>query len=645
MRLLASLCLYAVLLAGLLLPAAAPAQSPSTKPLPPGISLGAEVNPEKVVVGDRFEYSAIVNGNANIEAWKDPDLLQLKGLRIVMGPESINQMTIDRGRSVVVNRRRWQMEATEVGEFTIPSSQVKINGVYYETGAVKVIITDVPQLDQDLGSVLSARTQQPEINRQLQGNYFAKVEIPEKVYRGQAVPVDVYIYRTQKLPEFVSWQPQDQQNDDFIRPDVRDPRMMANRLNWETVKLGDHEFLRALLFTQYVIPTKTGKLKLLPPSLTTELPVVQRNTGQLDDVFDMMMARRTITAAMPMRPLEVEVLPLPDKPGEALMQVVGRAKVDVKVDRDKLPQRELLTLTITVSGEGFFDLLTQPKPLDLPNFAFLDSKTSSRRDMIKGLLFSEKKFEYVYQASQAGEATIPAMSFALFNPKAEAGEEPQVLQTSDALKVVVEAAASDAVLIGGGAGSGGQSGAGGNKADARVLGSDVAYIDARPLSAAAIAGSQVFYLRPWFWSIQLVPFLGSLGFGLYAVWRRNRKGESDAERAKRGRRAAGEALKAARAKLSAGSRDEFYATLANGMLEYVASLLGRSAKGLIIEEAMEALQARGYSADAIGRLSDMLERCDAIRYSPAPDSPEVRELAIGGAESILVELTSEVPAK
>jgi hypothetical protein len=134
--------------------------------------------------------------------------------------------------------------------------------------------------------------------------------------------------------------------------------------------------------------------------------------------------------------------------------------------------------------------------------------------------------------------------------------------------------------------------------------------------------------------------LGSLGFGLYAVWRRNRKGESDAERAKRGRRAAGEALKAARAKLSAGSRDEFYATLANGMLEYVASLLGRSAKGT----HHRGSDGGPAGARLFGRTpSDASPTCwsAATRFAirPAPDSPEVRELAIGGAESILVELT------
>ncbi|MEO8377683.1 MAG: BatD family protein [Candidatus Sumerlaeota bacterium] len=618
------------------------AQPSTPRPLPPGITVTASVSNDHPVIGDQFQYTIEVIGGVGIDAWKDPDLTKLKGMRLRGGPDMRQEMNYVNGRSQMMSQQAYTLEATDIGEFIIPPGQVKISGIYYNTNQVKVTVGEVPKLAGDLGGIISAHSDSPEINRQLQGKYFARAETPDKIYRGQAVPVNIYIYRAEKLPAFTQCQilPDQNDGDDFVRPNVRDPRMQSQQPTWETVKYANQDFQRLLLYTMYIVPTKTGKLRFTPPTLSVDLPVLQKTGNSRNDpIMDMMMNfQRSIPVTLPMRSVDLEVSPIPDKPADALMQLVGRGKVDVKTDRQELPQRELLTLKISAIGNGFFDLISQPKAPELAGLSLIDTKSSSRMDITKGLLFSEKNFEYIYQASNAGELTIPPLTFDVFNPADGTSE----VQHSDPIKVLVTASSAAAVQIGGVASpalSGGANPAA-PKAGAKVLGSDVSYIDVRPLSVAGAGLLPNFYLQPWFWFAQFIPLLGAFGFGLTAVVRRNRRAESDEERARKGRKAAAQALKETRAKLDAGSRDEFYATLSNGVMKYIASLLGRSPQGLTSEEAVQKLSQRGFPPDVLSRLQSLLSMCDSIRYSPAEDTPEARKGVIADAETLLTDLTS-----
>ncbi|MCC6547082.1 BatD family protein [Candidatus Sumerlaeota bacterium] len=620
-----------------------PAQTATPRPLPPGITVTASVSNETPVIGDQFQYIMEVTGNVGVDSWKDPDLAKVSGMRVRSNAEFAQQMEYKNGRSMMTSSRSTMLEATDVGKFTIPPGQIKISGIWYATNEVTVIVGEVPKLAGDLAGIISARTSSSEINSQLQGKYFALAETPTKIYRGQAVPVDIYIYRVKKLPSLNQWQilPDQNDGDDFVRPNVRDPRMQASQLNWETVKFGGQDFERVLLYTQYIVPTKTGKLRFTPPTLQVELPVTQKGGGSRDPLMDMMMNfQRTVSATLSMRSVDLDVLPVPDKPGDALLQVVGRGRADVTIDRQELPQRELLTLKISLVGNGFFDLISQPKAPELSGFSLIDTKSNSRMDITKGLLFSDKSFEYIYQAADAGEVTIPSFSFAFFNP-ADGNADSQNVMRSDPLKVVVTKSTAAAVQIGGVAASSpaGAAGSPTPKAGAKVLGSDVSYIDVKPLTLAGSSALPSFYLRPWFWFAQFIPFVGALAYGLTAMLRRNRRGESDEERARKGRRAAEQALKETRAKLNEGSRDEFYATLSRGVVTYIASLLGRSPLGLTNEEAELQLTQRGNSDDALQRLRSLLTMCDTIRYSPAADTPDARRAALANAERLLVNLT------
>ncbi|MCC5875157.1 MAG: hypothetical protein JJU11_02955, partial [Candidatus Sumerlaeia bacterium] len=117
--------------------------------------------------------------------------------------------------------------------------------------------------------------------------------------------------------------------------------------------------------------------------------------------------------------------------------------------------------------------------------------------------------------------------------------------------------------------------------------------------------------------------------------------ETESMRMKRTRREMEKALRDSKEKLGVESRDEFYVTLSGGIREFVAGRLGRSAKGLKVDDIVEEIGATGADEAVVKELCDLLNHCDGIRYSPAEDTREARESALKRAESLLISLDGE----
>lgn len=601
----------------------------NTPALPPGVTISASINAEKVFLGDTVDYSITIRGNVSQDEMRPPSFSQIDGIQMVSGPTTSSRMTFVNGQSSVTRSWTFVLRTTEKGEVTIPPARINFRGHWYETNEVALEV-------QDTGTIgISARTNNAQINQELRGKYFALAQVPDRVYEGQAIPIVVNIYRDETLPSFVQWdRAMEASGKDFIVPGLSEGRQS---LNWTPTELEGRDFVRAPLFTTYVVPTRSGKLKVEPPVTRIYFPLQRRGSSGIDDFFQFNTRSNLIAAECRIAPIEIEVLPLPEKRHDSQGQVVGNAFVSAKVDREELPHRELLTLTLRVEGNAFLDTMSRPELPSIPHFTVVNASSSGRSWMESGRVLSEREFQYVLQAMNPGESRVPPLNMEIIDPSTGAIE---VARTEE-IPIRIRQAASGAVLVGGTEFNGSGELSAPERASGRVLGRDVAYIDTTPLTAAGLAPATAFYLTPWFWVMQVLVFLGSIGYGAVHVWRRAGPGESEAARLRRSRRAAEKALAVAQEKIAADSKDEFYATLSRGMREFVAAMIGRSAKGLTIEEAVEGVVKKGVSEETARRLGESLAHCDGVRYSPAPDSEQAREGALGAARELLVQLDGE----
>jgi len=616
------------------------------RPLPAGITVRAEVDAQSIVIGDRFQYSVLVEGNLVPDQFGYPRFTQGGNLELVSGPNQITQMTFIQGRSTQRYTSSFELRAARVGKVTIPPARLSINGTWYETNAVELEIVDVPKLSEQggLSSIVSAKTKNREWDRQLQDKYFALIEVPEEAYVGQAVGVPVYVYRDPQFQEFMAYEVSSSvRGDGLIVPDVIQQQIGNRRLRWEQVQLEGRNFVRTLLFTAYFVPTKAGETLMEGPLLRVYLQAANRGSRSMDDLFDMIgPATSRIPAELATRARKVNVLPLPARSDKAIEQIIGDSiSIRVETDRDKLAKRELLTLKLIVQGKGFLDLLSAPRLPDFPNLSRIDSSTKSVFAVDRGELVAEKTFEYVYQATDAGDIRIPELTFDVFNPR----NKRQSAELTAPLDIKILPDNAETLRIGGTAAEVADAPAAQReRAKARELGRDVAYIDTRPLVVAAIPARNPFFTEPWFWASQLVPLIASLGLGIVMMRRNKGVVETAATRRKKGKRAADTALRAARGQLSASDREQFHATLANGIMEFVAPIVGRASKGLTMEQACALLGERGCAEETTARLAELIGRADAARYSPVGDTPESRGKALSDAESLLDQLQREAKA-
>ncbi len=597
---------------------------------PAEIIIRAHVDSEKVVVGDRFRFFVSVHGALSVEQRRVPSFANIPELELLDGPRLESQMLAQNGRRRLQTSDVYTLRALETGEAVIPPARIRLNGVWYETEPVRVEIVDVPALSEDgFEDALSATTGRSSIDRQLNGRLFALIEVPENVYRGQAVPVQIYVYRDPRIRPFQRWQlTQEPGGRDFVIPSAAGPRSAGQQqVRWEPTEVAGHQFERALVHTHYVVPTRSGSLRLEPPMLQVHLPTGDsRSRAPIDDFFTGRSS--TVPAELPVRSRSIRVESPPTKPDEALVQFIGDATAAVQVDRTELPQRELLTLTVRVRGQGFFDLVSAPELPEIENLSLFDTRSRSQSTLSRGIMLSEREFQYLYQATQPGEAEIPEMVLAVFDPRT--GE--QKLQRTEPVQVRIEPAETGARVVGGAEGTATTP----TRGDARQLGRDVAFIDTSPLTAGAMGrAAPPFYTQTWYWVLQLMVLAAALGYGTWAVWQRRGTAESEQARLRKARRVAEQVLTTAERGLNEAGREEYYASLKNGVASYTATLLSRSEKGLTEEEATEALGRLGYDEALRGRLQRVWRDCDAIRYSPAPDTPESRRKALEEARQLI----------
>lgn len=618
----------AVMVVGLLMAGGIGAAQTPTPALPPGITFTARASTQRVVLGDTFEYIIQLGGNLQPDEIRYPSLSALAGISLQSGPEIGTNMVFVDGRSEVSRTWRFVLSTSQIGRFEIPAARIKLRGQWYESAPVTVEVVDVPESAAGLAGVISARSRNPAVTDQLRDKYFALAELPTEIYEGQAVPVQVYIYRDESMPGFLQWeQLPDTTGTDFLMPRVDNRDQGRTMLNWSRVRLGDRQFVRTLLYTVYVVPTRSGRLTLNPPTTRLYFALQRRTSNPFDDFFAGARSNM-VDADARIRPMEVDVRPLPPRNPDTLAQLVGDVITSVTTDRTELPQRELVTLKLSLAGEGFLELIGRPTLPDLPGLNLVDAKSTSFSVIEGGRLQSQRVFEYTYQAVEAGTVTIPGLAFDVFDPR----DKVQRVVQSDPIVLTVRSSSTGSILLGGAAPAGGAATV--RPGTGRVLGRDIAYIDTTPLTAAAVAGGPPFFMRPWFWVLQVALLAGSVGWGLRQRWAMNRR-ESAADRARRATRQVRQALEAARRSMADAPRDGFYATLANGMLDFAAAQLGRSARGLTLEELDAELVRRGAAEDFRADLGRFLGKCQSIRYSPAPDTPAARQEAIEAAEAIL----------
>lgn len=585
------------------------------------LTASAYLDRSDVGVGQAFTLNVVLQGSQRLE--QDPELPDLSGFAAYLGSGTQSSMQIVNGRTTVSLTIQYRFQATTEGTFEIGPVTVRAEGETLTTEPVTIRVSTAPPASSQPGApspgAADPLTIGPEDlfiiaeadRRQVRENEPVIVEY--RLY----TRVTVSSYGVNRLPGTAGFWVEEFELPQ--QPEVR--QVIRNGVTYAT----------AVIRKVALYPTGPGTRTLEPLAIEAQVRVQRRRRDPFEDLFGNLLDRSSlfgevVTAGAASRPVEIEVLPLPetDRPDD-FTGLVGNLAITSSVDRDSLAANEAVTLAVQVSGRGNLKALAPPDLDFPPTVEAFPPEVSDRLRTTEAGVTGTRTYEYVLIPRAPGTLTIPGIDMAYFDAKTSRYETA----SAPPLELRVTGRAVESALPGARA-----------RGSVEALRSDIRFI--RIDTPRFRRRGETLFGEPWFWIIVLAP-VGAVGGAVGLRRRRDRLAEDQAyARDRRAGRLARKRL--ARASELAGGDDPraFYAETAQALEGFAADKLDTSAAGIIRDELRAGLARRGAADATIEEYLEVLGTCDRQRFAPTGAEVEERRAFLRRAEAVLAALGREL---
>jgi hypothetical protein len=494
-----------------------------------------------------------------------------EGLRIRDAGTS-RSFSMVNGRFSQTIELRYVVVGLREGDYTIGPIEVEVSGRAHSVGPFELkVVQGQPPPDRPAspGTRSTDQRSPPPLMVEM------RVE-PERAFVGQQV-----VLRT------TFWSRSDIQVVDarFIPPETEGfwkEELPPERRSWKSRGGARYEVTEIAVA---LFPTRDGELTITPARVAVRYREPRRRTR---DPFSMFrLGGREREAEPSAAPVTVRVDPLPAGAPAGFGGAVGEYRIRAETDLDKAVQGEPVSWTVEISGAGNVAALEAPAFPEIPGTRSFDGGSEvdiARKDDRLG---GKKSFSRVLVPESAGTITLPALTWAFFNP----GEQRYKSRSVPSRQLEVVAAEEV-----GGVGRGRVGGAiRGVRHDARLA----------PLDAS----------RPWrlrsFWAWQLIPILALLA-GI--AWNRRREMQE--------RDPVGTRLRQAPRKLRRELRavtqevEDPWGRLAQAIESFLADRFGTETRGMTREALCAWIAERSGETESAEELTAILERADSLRFRP-----------------------------
>jgi hypothetical protein len=246
---------------------------------------------------------------------------------------------------------------------------------------------------------------------------FLKAELPDKLYVGQIVALDLTLYLSEEV-RLRGLNAFDRSGDGFTISELpEDYREGVETLNGRRY--------RTLTWPLTVTPIQTGEQELnFQFGLTARLPEPEQAAdpfgrsplgGSLFDDFFGRTERLNVYSESRV----IDVLPLPEeeKP-ESFSGAIGDIAMEVGSDAEEPVQGEPIMLSVVLKGRGNFERINGPDFPESADWRHYDPESQFEAGDPLGLSGS-LRFDYVFIPQRAGQLQLPATQFSYFDPEAE----------------------------------------------------------------------------------------------------------------------------------------------------------------------------------------------------------------------------------
>lgn len=566
--------------------------------------------PSQVIVGRPFQLTYSVNQRSrDLRAPEFTDFDYLAGP--YTSTSSSTSFVNGHRTSTFEQTYTYTLMAQKAGTFTISPASIKVDGESYQSNGVRIQV--LPEDEQQAAPTQSSQTSQTgqqsqsssQSNNVSSENIFVRtIASKTRVHEQEALMITYKLYfanvdvaqltNNTKLPEFTGFLKQD-----LEQGEIQTQLEHYNGRNYQT----------AVLYRTILYPQHSGDIKIDPAKFEAVLRVQTRQ--QVRSIFDDFFGSYTNVTKMLTAPgATIHVSALPSGKPAGFSGGVGKFTMTPSISQTELQTNDAVTIKLDISGAGNMKLIKTPA-IDWPEgFEPYDPKVTNNFNTTTAGVSGTKSIEYLAIPRNAGEYTIPPITFSYFDIEDKAY---RTLATPE-YTIRVKRGAGEATSTGGqetGVISYTQ------KEDIKQLGTDIRYIDTKAPKSTNPKSQITNYNHLWLFYV--VPLI--IAIVLLIVLRKQIKENADINRVryKRANKVAQKRLKAAAAALKANDKDHFYEEIERAAWTYLSDRLSIPTADLNKENIASILHQKGVGDDLINAVKDVLSTAEFARYAPATD--------------------------
>ncbi len=567
------------------------------------------VNETTVADNERFQVSFVFSGKSinNLKNFKAPSF---SNFLLLSGPNQSTSIQIINGAQTASLTYSYILQPEKVGTYSIGKASIEQDGQIFETKPLKM------QVVKGSAKPKQNNTEQNISNEEIAKNLYIRAIVDKnKVYKGEQVTV-VYKLFTRltiasqmsisKLPQYQGFWAEELET--------------ASNITFNTEVVNGKQFRVGVLKKVALFPSQTGKLEVTPFELTVPVQIQRKKSRNIfDDFFGDPFGRgETVEYSAISNTVKVDVVPLPieGKP-ENFHGAVGDFKMEATINKTTTKTNEPLTLNVSISGTGNFELLEMPG-INLPNgFEKYEPKVTENVKNT-GKIRGTKTGEYLFVPRVVGIREIPPIEFSYFDPVKNKyitlKSEPFTLNIEQGDRIV------NTEVVG--------------KEDLQQLGSDIRFI--KTSSSGIEKRSEQIINTTGFWIAGAAPlFLLAVLIG----WKRRSNklaGNITLLRYHKAQKVAKNRLKQAGKLMQEKNHKAFYTELSLALFGYLEDKLHIPKAEFTVERAAEDLKMKGVQKGLITDLKSSAEKCEYVRFAPrAEESSAMKEMYDELAEVII----------
>lgn len=564
--------------------------------------------PSQVIAGRPFQVTYTVN--QRVREMQPPEFTNFDYLAGPYTSQSSSTSFVNGKRtSTFTLTYTYTLMGNTPGTYSVAPGTIVVDGEKHASNGLKITVlppdegTTAPTQSQAGNARQQAATSTNASTNANDNDIFVRTLVTKThVYEQEALQVTYRLYvagvdfsqmtNNIKLPEFTGFLKQEL--------DLGDRQFELEHYNGRNYQVAN-------LFSYLLYPQHGGDITIDPARFEAIIRVATRS--QVRSIFDDFFGSysnvsKTLTAPG----VTIHVRSLPAGKPAGFSGAVGRFTMDPSISTRQLKANEAITLKIDIRGTGNMKLIKTPA-IDWPEgFEAYDPKVSNNFKTTASGISGTKSVEYLAIPRAAGQYTVPPVTFSYFDIESEQYRTlSSEAYTIDVLRAAGEAEATSSVQQYTAA-----------KEDIKQLGTDIRYIDTKPLSLRPIdAADKPIFKRQWLWLWYVIPLL--LTLIVFVLFRRRIRENADLTRMryKRANKVAQKRLKQAGKLLQAQQKEAFYAEIERAAVLYLSDRLSIPTADLNKDTIADVLRSKGVDEALIKRVNDVLSTAEFARYAPS----------------------------